>query len=354
MRILCANSGIEFTATHFTNLILDEKQEVHPVFSLDTKSLLNLAPKFLAGELSATENYLYYLSLFNSSGLVEFHTAASYTSSTQQIIAQNCAPLIRFTEILHNIGHESARQNLELPKFAITLDTRDLAGTKYWIQLWLDNYQDWQNRYKSRTLAQKLLQHESVLEKYLKDHSSDPRKFASRVADWAADAAGFAGDTYLVADGTENDKPIPFNEYWKKLIRMCVSEERIYAIHEGDISELIDHCEETIDHGSIHAHFLMSKLRGALKLKKTAFDLGDFDLARNKLINGPGATFSILEDETNILASNIQTMIDGAPLTEPKLIDYPNRISWLKAKAKWQLAQQFSKPAPQQPDLPEL
>jgi hypothetical protein len=335
-RILCAYSGVEYRVDHFS-LYLTSREDAHPIFSLSSQNLLELAPKYLGGEFSGTENYLYYLSLFNSTGLIQFAVPAIQTALTQSIVAQNCAHLIRMVEAIQSIGPAYARTTLSLPSFCIGPETKDLANSKYWISLWLQNLEDYNQGYKSRSLAEKLNHKEGILEKFIKDANKSVDQYANQLAEWAALAAGFSGDSSIVADGTANDRPIELREYWKKLIRMCARDEALYSIHDGDLSEIIDECEEQIDHGSIQAHLLMTVLRTAQRKKKQYADLGDIDISE------AGMTFRILDPSASVEDANKQALIDAAPTKEPRITDYPNRLSYLKARMRWDLAESYRK-----------
>jgi len=266
---------------------------------------------------------------------MQFRVPAMQTAGTAGIVAQNCSHLIRMVEVIQSIGVDQARITLSLPQFSISPETKDLATSKYWISLWLQNHADYLTGYKTRTELEKLTHKETILERFIKDKTKSLDQYAPQLAEWAALAAGFSTDTQIVADGTANDKPIELREYWKKLIRMCAKEETIYAIHDGDLSELTDHCEDMIDHGSIQAHLLMTVLRTVARKKKQYLDLGDID------IDERGTTFRILDASASIEDANKLALIDSAPIEEPRLIAYPNRLAYLKARMKWELAQAY-------------
>lgn len=335
-RILCSISGIEFKTDHFP-VYLTAREYHHPVFSISTSELLTFADKWIDGQFSATEDYLYYLALFNSTKLVEFRVPAIRTNSTQSIIAQNTSALLSVVERIHVAGEDKVRYTLNLPMFAITSETKDLSNTMHWIKLWENNYNDYLKGYKTSTLIEKLSRKETILERLLKDRTKDISSYANQLAEWAALASGFDSDTQIVADGTAGDKPIQLCEYWKKLIRMCARDEAIYTIHDGDLSELIDFCEDTIPHGSIQAHALMALLRSSKEKKDTYIDLGDIDIGAH------GTIFRILDASSSIEDANKLALIDSAPLHLPKMSEYPNKLAYLKAKMKWDMAESYRK-----------
>lgn len=336
-RVLCAYSGIEFKTDHFP-IYLTSREHHHPIFSASTSDLLALAPKYLEEKLSATENYLYYLALFNTTDLLEFRVPAIQTPHTQAIIASNAEALIQIVERIYIAGADRVRYALSLPKFVISPDTKDLSNSKYWIESWTQNYADYLNGYKDTTRQAELMRREYALERLIKDKNKDPSKYALQLAEWAARAAEFNDDGQIVADGTDNDKPIPLNEYWKKLIRMCCKGENIYCIHDGDLSELIDHLEQSLEiHGNIQAYTLMAVLRGVQTKKQNYLDLGDIDIGAH------GTVFRILDADSSVEDANKLALIDSAPSQKPIESDYPSKLAYLRARTKWDMAEAYRK-----------
>ena len=349
-KILCAYSGVEFEVPHFAGINLTERELKHPVFSLSTQRLLGLADTYMDGRMSYTENYLYYLALFNTTELVRFSVPAIQTGETQGIIAQTMDKLLFIVNKLHCIGAEYSSTRLSMPQFNIGPETKDLSNTPYWCEVWNENYQDYLQAYKTTTERAKLAQMEAALEVHIKNHNRTPADYARQLADWAARAGSFYNDEQFVADSTAGDKPIKLCDYWRKMIIMCAKDENIFSLHDGDLSELIDHCEETIGvvAAGIQAHTLLTVLRTAQRKKHDYLNLGDINIGAN------GLTFRILDASASVEDANKLALIDSAPATEPKLLEYPNRLAYLKAKMKWDLAQQYKNSTPPAPDTTTL
>ena len=101
--------------------------------------------------------------------------------------------------------------------------------------------------------------------------------------------------------------------------------------------ELIEHCEEhIIGDGSIYAIALMKYLRKGAEMQKNYLGLGDIDLSKNSL-----TSYRILKPTESAEDANIQNMIDSAPTSEPNRKDYPDAISYIKAKARWNIASNY-------------
>ncbi len=328
-RVLCATSGIEFRADHFP-IYLTSREVSHPIFAVDTSTLLSYDEKWIEGTLSPTESYLLYLALFNSTGLVRFEVPAIRTALTQSIIAQNMDKLFDVVDSITRIGIERSRTVLLLPSFNIGPETKDLANSKYWIEVWQQSITDYYDGYKSLSQIEKITRKENALERLIKDKTKDISTYAAKLADWAYDAGKFEQEaSYVVLD--ENDQHILMADYWKRIIVACAKSDKIFYIPDIDLTDLIEHCEDFIDHGTIYAATLMTLLREAAERKRTYFDLGDVDIGAN------GITFRILDADASIEDANKLALIDSAPAHEPIEREYPNKLAYLKARLKWQM-----------------
>jgi hypothetical protein len=312
-----------------------ERQSNHPVFDLSTPDLLALHEKYLAGKFTKTDNYLYFLALFNATKLVDFRVPCIQTDKTQSIIANNIHSLYKMLERIHTLGDERIRNKLELPRFAISPDTRDLANIKHWLDIWEANYNDYQNGYKNTTLIQTLLRKESQLEKKIKD-GDDPASYANSLAEWAALAGAFEDDNIIL---NEHDKEESATTYWKRIIRIAIKGDSIFHIPLFDLEDVIEQCEENIynGNGAIQAHILMRCLRAAHKKKVEYADLGDFNIS---------SAYKILDANEGVEEANMLAMIMSAPTSEPKESEYPNKTAWRIAKLKYNQAQEYYKANP--------
>lgn len=337
-RILCSLSGIEFKVEHH-QIYLHSREYHHPIFSASLYDLLSLSTRYYNNQFSETEEYLYYLALFKSTDLVDFRVPAQFTQTTQSIVASNLFNLHAIIEKMSHLGMDRCANTLQFARFVISPDTKSLSCTKDWIDIWNANYTDYQSGYKTSTRISQLSKLEHSLERYIKDRSKDISTYSSILASWAAKASGFEYDTQIVADGTDNDRPIPLNQYWKKLIIFCAKNEDIFRIHDGDLSELIDYCEDSLDlvSNGIFSHTLMAILRSCQKKKKDFLDLGDID------IGSRGVTYRTLDADASIEDANKLALIESAPISQPKLSEYPNKLAYLKAKMKYDLASEYRK-----------
>ena len=339
-KILCAYSGIEFTCEHFP-ITLHARESYHPIFNVPQKKLLSYLGKWAGNELTPTDSYLLFLSLLNSSELVDFRVPASHNPFTPSIVAQNMEYLSRTLCKLNTVYHPG----VVFPRFAITPETKFLSNVHAWIEVWDKAYQDFQDGYRSAHDSAKLIQREHALERLIKNPYKSPGQIAPQLAEWAATAGSFP-TSITVSPFTNHN--ISLADYYKEIIVLAAKEERLYSIPRADLEELIEHCESNIDAvGSIFSHTLFKILRSALERQKNFLGLGDYDLK---------STFTIMDDSTSTEEANLQALIQSAPATCPRLEQYPSKFEYMKAKFRWDMAVkagQRKTADPKDPDFPE-
>ena len=287
-KVLCSISGIEFNCDHF-NIGLFAREYSHPIFHINSQRLIELTPKWLNQELSHTENYLLYVALFKSTGLMDFRVPTCLTPELLPIIAKNMHHLVAMVEKILDATDARKQEILHLPTFVITPDTKTLIDSPEWINIWEANYKEYLDSYKTATLMDKMNRKESILERHIKDKTKDISNYAHQLASWAAMAGKFPEFDAGLDSSILNGAKLSLSQYWQHIIKACAKTDSIWDIPDADIQELIDHCEENIEHGSIFAHTLMSLLRAGRDRKKDFLDLGSID------IGASGFTFRILD-----------------------------------------------------------
>lgn len=327
MKILCKYSGIEFRVEHFP-FTLEAREVAHPVFSISQQKLLVTIAKRYPENLTKIDTYLGFLAILHSTGRIDWRVPCYYQPAHDGIIANNIERLIRITGIMGAIQHPA----FTAPTFVITPDTRNLATVHHWIGVWEQCFKEFQDGNKRAQLHDRIVRREQAMERLLKDPAKSPANYANQLAEWAALAGEFPTGTVPV-----EGKQIALSEYWKAMIRRCARKESVFSVNDTDLYELIEHCEESIPHGSIYAHTLMRVLRDAAEAKKNFLDLGDFDIRTS--------TYKILSDTDTPERANILAMIDSAPAEEPIQSNYPSKIAYLRALYKWKAAQLHSQQA---------
>jgi hypothetical protein len=333
-KLTCSKSSVLFSCEHMP-ITLSSREYAHPMFSVSKKKLLGLSGKWAANQLSPTESYLLYLSLLDSTDLIIWRVPAIYTNQTAQIVSNNMEQLIRIIGKIDVISHPA----FVLPKFAISPDTCDLTNSVHWIQAWHTNYVDWYDGLAESAAAEKLKStlstREESLHRLIKSPTSkaNESQLAPILAGWAEVAGGFPSFKTL---HPVTKTYLPVSEYWKQIIRACANEDSIWKFPLSDITELIEHCEDNVIHGSIYAHALMKLLRSGAKKHTDYLGFGDVDLS------GRSATvFSLLDATSSAGDANKLAAIQSAPDHEPRPQSYPNRFAYLKAKLSWDMAQRY-------------
>lgn len=315
MKILCSKSGIEFRCDHIP-LYLTSGEAHHPIFNLTLPKLFRLYPKWQAKELTKTDSFLLFTALLNATELVEFRCHIYQRPNTDQIVASN------MTALFQTIGNIMTIKNprFAVPRFVISKETRDLENVRYWIEAWQSAYQDFLDGMRAYDLRTKLQKKAEGLERLIKNPSLKPERYAHFLASWAAEAAEFPTFTIKLPDTTE----ISLSEYWQEIIVKCHTETEIISIPRKDLDELIEHCQENLDAGSIQAHQVFTTLKTGKQVHDGFFSIGS-------------PTFSILNDGDSIEQSNLALLIQTAPTEEPRRIDYPSDFKFLQAKMKYSL-----------------
>ena len=321
MKTICNISGLELTISYFPDTIY-HPSIVHPVFLIPQKKLLAKGTAYFTNpsQYNSTDAYLLFLALLNSTELIEWKTPALRTVETDHTIANNMEALIRVIGKISLISHPS----FVLAKVAINKDTRDLSNVKYWIDSWEESIQEFKDGYRSYSDTRALLNRELALERLIKNPMKSVDNYARSLSEWAAMAGSFPKS--ILDFGSYK---IHCDDYWKGIISKCVREESIFSIPANDLQELIDWCEEYISHGSIYSHALMTLLRIGRKKQSDYLNLGDFSI-------------TILDADASVEQANKLAMIAAAPDTEPTPNQYPNKLAYIKAKARWELAQTYT------------
>jgi len=327
MRLICAFSSLEFNVQHFPGT-LSNRETVHPIFYIPQKKLLSYSVKWAAGELTTTDSYLLFLALLNSTDNIEFRLQAIRTNHTDSIVASNMENLFNIVGKLNIVQHPGFTP----PQFVISPETRNLANVANWIAIWENYYNEWYSGYRTMSEEQKLIRRTAALERMINSaHVRNEKAFARILADWAEIAGNFPKSPTLV-----NTAYIPLNEYWKQIIIKCFNAEQIFTIPKTDIDELLCHCEDNITQGSSYAYNLLKALRSGLAKQTDFLGFGELDL-------NSSTRYRIIDAESSVETANKLALIEAAPTTLPKELDYPSKIAYLRAKVKWDMAQEYYK-----------
>lgn len=324
-KILCAKSGVFFTTEHF-KFSLSSREYEHPIFRVKLDKLLKLYDSYLAGTLTPTEDYLLFLAILDSTELIEWRVPAKYTETTKGLVANNIANLVYAVTHLNIINNP----NVQFARIAITPDTKTLDNVKYWLMSWIQSYNDFINNSRATQLRSTILQLETKLEAQIKNPQKNDIIFSNILAEWAAKAGNFPEIPVL-----HDNKVIPCSIYWKMIIRKANDSYSSISINSDNVKKLIEHCESNIEAGSIYSHALFTRLNKLLR--KTSNSFG-FELVNTNTVE---ETYTILDRNKSVEEANKLIVIQGAPETVPDQKDYPSKISYLRAKLAYDMAQNY-------------
>jgi hypothetical protein len=240
-------------------------------------------------------------------------------------------------QLLHMIGRIDAIQHpsFKLPHFGISSDTCNLENSYHWIQVWQQNYNDWIQNIKDHANDQELITRELSLQRLLKSSHRRIEDYPKRLASWARLAGDFPEEITVTIQGVKQS----LADYWESIIIKCAKAEQIFMVPAADLQELIEHCEDNVvADGSIYAMALMKFIRQGKKMQENYLGLGDIDLAARSL-----TSYTILPKGTTAAQANLQNMVDKAPTKEPFKHQYPDLISYIRAKSAWIAAEAMRK-----------
>ena len=320
-KAICRYSGLEFRIEHFP-YSFTKGQCIHPVFSLTSRELLVLAPKWAERQFTAEDTRLYFLSLLHSTGLVEFR---SYARVSNSICEQHMESLLKQVAWIDTLTDKTKER---LPRFVINADTSNLATVDGWLDAWMQTKADLAEGYHSYNLEQKQARREAALQRLIMNSARTVESYARALSEWAAHATDFPSGEVPSPDGKGS---ISIRNYWIDLIQKCGNTDfQIWKVERKDLEELLEYLEENLNHGSIYASSVMKLVRNAL--------------GRHDNLLGMGSPrFAILDEKSSVEEQNIQAAIAAAPEIEPVQEDYPSKVAYLRAKARWQLAQAAQK-----------
>lgn len=323
-KFVCSYSGIQCEVSHLPISICTPEM-VHPIFYLPQQKYLGLISKYNMGELpNQIDQYLLYLGLFESTGLVEFRLPASFDSQkTPQIIANNINDLCSVVFKIAAIKTPA----FQCPKFVISQDTKTLENSHHWISAWEQSIKSFLDGNKRQRIQEELHSIEERIYKHILNPNVKPQKYATSLAIWAARAANFP------EFGVNTDFGyMSLSQYWQLIIRKCVSDRAMFDIPSEDIEELIDHCESNLELGTMYSHSLLNLLRDGRERHVSYLGLGSLDLDTD-------TPYQILDEAAtnSVEVAAIVAAIKTTPKSEPQREHYPSEFEYQKARIKFQI-----------------
>lgn len=337
--IICAKSGIAFECEYLP-AIANTFAVMHPFFLVPQKTLLTCADRWANMEFGNEETFLYFLSLLDSSGLIVWRAPAYLSEETVAIANANMEKLLL---VIERISRLNAAHLQRLPRYAIDTDTNDLSTIPEYITSWNEAIDESIKGYKTVAEIFAEQEQESAIERLIRSpYRTNDRELAWKLAQWAESTGKFP--KFLTQ--APNGKSIPLNELWKEIIKACVDDDRIHHIPRSDLEELIEHVIDNIPQGTIHAQKLLQFLRTALAKKTDMLSLG----FGNENLAGKKTSFTIVRNDSQRAGAFLNTILSQAPQKEPKREEFKSLAEFLRAKAKWNLANNGNNSVPTMAD----
>lgn len=319
----CAISNLKL-ATSYLNIpnnskLIPKLTLAHPIFYSPLQNLENLYTLFIEESLDLTDSYLLFLAYLNQLDLrIETSLSLELTNTAHakwvtQLIQANIAQL-------RSAVHITLATKLRQPAYVIRQDNTMLENIADYINSLHDNIayysQSKADIAKQETLTS-LSNQLSVATITLKQNAN----YANIVANWAALAADF---------------PEAKQDTWKRIIRSAFSKTKMHTFPLKEVKEVYEHCEATIEVGALHRQELMRILDTAVTNHIDYLGLG-YEVRDFKIVPTLASLVPTKpsEEETK---KTLEGLISNAPVTEPKRDNYPDELSYSKAKIAYMLA----------------
>lgn len=313
MKIQCTYSGLEFTVPGFhpAKLILRGK---HPLIDANQLTLLQLLPDYLEDRMKEEEKRLFFVALLNSTGLVDFKTAAQPSLAT---IAKSMEYLLKVI----SWGSEAAKQ-LSLPRYVVNRENAGLTNIRRWIDAWNEAKSNWLGKKEWAEERTAFLIREEALYRLIRSSFKKADSYHEKLARHALEAS---------------NAPHALLEFWTSIFK--AKELEIFSLREVDIQELYDHLADNLDvTTSLVSQTALRHIEKLLTKNKQGIT-HDLDLfsEEEELANfsDQGKPYRILTKMERLQRS---ITID-APMEEPKEDQFRTKVEYLVARAKFGVRQ---------------
>lgn len=321
--ITCAISGVAIEIPMFSKLYINSSAGyVHPIFAASPKQLDSLYVQHTRNKLMPKESMLLFLAMLHQTGKVVWNTTVTLEPTSRraiQLIEKALPLLIEVTAQTNIIRHPKFKQ----PSFKVTTDNSSLYNIVSYLEAWQLNITLFKQNNVNSIYTERLKKVENKFTHMIK--SNIPlQDYTNIVAEWADKVAGFPN----------NQK-----EYWKKIIRLCFTSNRICNIPLQDIKSVKEYCECNIEIGSIHYFKLMEVLKTGI-INHAAY-LGNYSLLAVSSEVGKNylQQSTVYNAESEIKNQEaVASIIATAPEKPPVESDYPNKLAFIKAKLAYRIA----------------
>lgn len=346
--IKCRLTGVEWEVPFFPGSI--QSEFIHPIFSVPLKTLWKSVPLTARVEWDSEETALFVLAVFAQTERIKFLPAKGEISEQDQFIlfeeSERVFSLVKRMQTIPT-DHPLPQMIIQVGSIAENGISR-IPDFLYILHSEIDQYHEgYSTKMERKENADRLIK----LERFIRRNaiSTKNRKALGKIlGEWAAISAEFVSYTH--------SQPTPYGimslvNYWKHIIQLCVAgEDKLWQIPANDFHELLLHCEENLNHGTFYAAELMRFIREGARQARDGFGFQQFE-AFNFLdkFETEKSVFEILDDFISpegvqqpgklqdILSGFVESMKLSAPTEEPKQSNFPSKLEFLRAKARWDL-----------------
>lgn len=316
-RVTCAISGIRFSVDYLESSVIGHTAGYyHPIFAIPTTRLYQLYYQHTRNNLSPTDSYLLFCAFLHHTGQVSWNhpaTLAPNDASTKKLVQNNIAQLISVYERTSIVKHPSFKQ----PSFVVAYDNAHLSQIHNWILAWEENLALFNTKLADKVTRHNLQAVENRLTSMIA--SGIPTdKLAVIISEWACQAAEF---------------PYDKEDTYKRVIRSCFNSNKMFNTPLATIKEVKEYCECNIEAGSIHFHKLSEVLKEGIS--RHVDYLGGSSLALGYTILPASG---MIPDTELKGQAELATIASNAPPEPPIRTDYPNNLSYLKARLSYKVA----------------
>jgi hypothetical protein len=325
MKTICQKSGLPIWKSDL--LLGFDLADEHPIFKAKRSLILNKDTIFKFGKAeNADEKRLWFLSVLNATYLVEFQYPAAPSLRTMEANFYRLMFLAQWT----SFAEYKLAKIVSFPQYIIRKDNANLEN----IRSWLDAIDDIREKVNKKELERDknaaLLQREMEIKKELGEANFVGKAFTPKLAKWALELCDitFRHDDY---------------SKWMKILCTPLNEAWIYNLE--DLYEVQSLFQEGLPNleGNPQAISVMFQVGQLIKECKRGFtefslietdsETADFEIVEEE------RTGSITDESVTRKIHRINQHLKEVPTDEPRKEDFPNKVAFLIAKAKWELAQ---------------
>lgn len=313
MKVRCSYSGVEFKAQGFG--IFQTKSQ-HPLLSAPLLDLVrDILPLYYMDKLNEPEIRVLFVAFLKHSELVDFEHHAAPSLRT---IHSNMQALV--TTLDWSISKAST---FSLPRYRVTKANCTLRNIAQWISSWANARENWLDRQRMSGERTLFIIRQEALEKLIASAYRSPEQYAGRLAKWALEASEAHPDRI---------------EEWTAIFKL--REPAVFNADKDEIADLLDWLESKLD--AVNNTVAQTAIKHIRTIawkndKGILYGLDDFEEEEYT---------EVLDKEKNtpyVMLSRHERMlrltIEAAPSSVPEAKDYPTKVAYLVAKARWEVKQ---------------